>query len=425
MKQWSRAAWKQAVVVIEDYEKGVRFIRFEHQGNDLQNWAGHYGSKMTISSVRLQMPKTTITLHSVTYIYLAPRISMIQQTRFNISETKLLACRSERAVLMRASAKPTYLSAAAGFRQNLSKRVANAPDLYRPTDHRVNTLIDNIICSPDDVRKNLLLIQPDAAAGPDGVPARVERSASNILASTTLAFNLTSKKFRSTFGLWTNLYVSIVTDNGGDMWAIELPFNGCKSLPEKALLENGIAVGKDVGCFATSFGYCVKHQMIKLEDFGVSTKLMDELRPTVEVSEWYAPRFDCASYYRIFVDTETKVFSCRQVCKFWLEVLDNEISRKQKDESINQPIPWFCYYECETNPFGKNLLLNTFGKDGFRNWEVTENRGHRWAIELPFQGCKKLPEEALLENSVKNFSPDYASPQRKAEVVFSYSRAGV
>ncbi|KAF4524974.1 hypothetical protein B566_EDAN008036 [Ephemera danica] len=76
------------------------------------------------------------------------------------------------------------------FKLNFSKPVAATPDLCRPTDPRVNSLIDNIVCSPDVVRKNLLLIKPDAAAGPDGVPARVlHNCASSISNSICALFN--------------------------------------------------------------------------------------------------------------------------------------------------------------------------------------------------------------------------------------------
>jgi F-box protein 6 len=98
------------------------------------------------------------------------------------------------------------------------------------------------------------------------------------------------------FSHWT------ITENGGNRWVIELPFQGCSSLPDEALLENKIPETEEVGCFATSYAMCKKHQLIKLKDHKVSSKLLDEVKPTIEISEWYAPRFDCASRYALKVD---------------------------------------------------------------------------------------------------------------------------
>jgi len=39
--------------VFKDYGHGVRFIRFTHGGVDTQFWAGHYGIRVTNSSVEI------------------------------------------------------------------------------------------------------------------------------------------------------------------------------------------------------------------------------------------------------------------------------------------------------------------------------------------------------------------------------------
>uniref|UniRef100_A0A673GPN7 Si:dkey-147f3.4 n=1 Tax=Sinocyclocheilus rhinocerous TaxID=307959 RepID=A0A673GPN7_9TELE len=43
--------WCETSHVFKNYGPGVRFIRFTHGGNDTQFWAGHYGIRVTNSSV--------------------------------------------------------------------------------------------------------------------------------------------------------------------------------------------------------------------------------------------------------------------------------------------------------------------------------------------------------------------------------------
>lgn len=45
----------QVTHLFENYPDGVRFIKFYHGGMDNQFWAGHYGAKMTGSSVIVQL----------------------------------------------------------------------------------------------------------------------------------------------------------------------------------------------------------------------------------------------------------------------------------------------------------------------------------------------------------------------------------
>ncbi|KAH3852394.1 uncharacterized protein LOC127875003 [Dreissena polymorpha] len=45
------ADWKKVKHVFKDYPAGVRYVEFVHGGTDTQNWAGHFGVKMTNSAV--------------------------------------------------------------------------------------------------------------------------------------------------------------------------------------------------------------------------------------------------------------------------------------------------------------------------------------------------------------------------------------
>ncbi|XP_073731183.1 F-box only protein 44-like isoform X2 [Misgurnus anguillicaudatus] len=81
----------------------------------------------------------------------------------------------------------------------------------------------------------------------------------------------------------------IILENGGDRWKIEEVF---KPLPND----------KNDKCFATSYGLCLKQQVIDLEKEGYSPAFMDQMQPDIRISDWYAPRWDCGCYYEIFVD---------------------------------------------------------------------------------------------------------------------------
>ncbi|XP_048258239.1 F-box only protein 6-like [Haliotis rufescens] len=50
--QWKSGEWTKVEHVFTDYEAGVRFIEFRHLGVDRQFWAGHYGPKFTLSTVK-------------------------------------------------------------------------------------------------------------------------------------------------------------------------------------------------------------------------------------------------------------------------------------------------------------------------------------------------------------------------------------
>ncbi|KAG7323129.1 hypothetical protein KOW79_012831 [Hemibagrus wyckioides] len=51
--QWNDQQWEQMTYTFKDYGPGVRFIHFKHGGRDTQFWAGHYGIRVTNSSVEI------------------------------------------------------------------------------------------------------------------------------------------------------------------------------------------------------------------------------------------------------------------------------------------------------------------------------------------------------------------------------------
>ncbi|XP_075393160.1 F-box only protein 27 [Tenrec ecaudatus] len=51
IEQWNNNAYLQVTHLFSNVEMGVRYVFFEHRGRDTQFWAGHYGARITNSSV--------------------------------------------------------------------------------------------------------------------------------------------------------------------------------------------------------------------------------------------------------------------------------------------------------------------------------------------------------------------------------------
>ncbi|XP_013866371.1 F-box only protein 6 [Austrofundulus limnaeus] len=79
-----------------------------------------------------------------------------------------------------------------------------------------------------------------------------------------------------------------ILQNGGDRWKIEEPM---EAHPNEAVRKN----------FVTSYGMCMKSQTVDLEKEGYNPDFMDYFQPPIRISDWYAPRWDCASEYMMTV----------------------------------------------------------------------------------------------------------------------------
>lgn len=80
-----------------------------------------------------------------------------------------------------------------------------------------------------------------------------------------------------------------ILENGGDNWVIEpvrVPH------PNERVQKN----------FVTSYGKCIKSQLIDLASEGYNQLFMDHFQPDIKISDWYAPRMDCGCKYEIQVD---------------------------------------------------------------------------------------------------------------------------
>ncbi|KAM5134283.1 F-box only protein 27 isoform 2-T2 [Callospermophilus lateralis] len=55
IEQWNNNICFQVTYVFSNINTGIRFVSFEHWGQDTQFWAGHYGARVTNSSVTIRV----------------------------------------------------------------------------------------------------------------------------------------------------------------------------------------------------------------------------------------------------------------------------------------------------------------------------------------------------------------------------------
>ncbi|XP_007420170.1 F-box only protein 6, partial [Python bivittatus] len=78
----------------------------------------------------------------------------------------------------------------------------------------------------------------------------------------------------------------------GDRWKIEVfPGDHGRNFPHPHVQKY----------FVTSYDLCLKCQLVTLRDHGYWNQLMDEVKPDIVVSDWYAARYDCGCRYQICV----------------------------------------------------------------------------------------------------------------------------
>ncbi|XP_032217607.1 LOW QUALITY PROTEIN: F-box only protein 6 [Mustela erminea] len=83
-----------------------------------------------------------------------------------------------------------------------------------------------------------------------------------------------------------------IDSNGGDKWKVErLPGDHGTDFPDSKVKKY----------FVTSFGMCLKSQLVDLKAEGYWEDLLDTFRPEIEVKDWFAARADCGCTYHIRV----------------------------------------------------------------------------------------------------------------------------
>ncbi|RZF34915.1 hypothetical protein LSTR_LSTR011409 [Laodelphax striatellus] len=71
------------------------------------------------------------------------------------------------------------------------------------------------------------------------------------------------------------------TDDIGTKWKVEEYPEGSDFLPE----NDDFGAGRC--CFSPSSRYSSKYQIIRLKDFGLTQRIMDQIRPVIRIREWY------------------------------------------------------------------------------------------------------------------------------------------
>ncbi|KAG1961998.1 uncharacterized protein LOC120462762 isoform X2 [Pimephales promelas] len=187
-----------------------------------------------------------------------------------------------------------------------------------------------------------------------------------------------------------------IVRSGGDHWVTEEN--------RKPLLETVTR------CFISSYGLCLKQQLIDLTKEGYSGAFMDQQQPHIKISDWYAPISCCGSEYQICVklldqwkkpirtfQPEKVIFSygndepwcqmthifrdygpgVRFICfthggmdtQFWaghygVRVTNSSVEIYSADDGFSL-----------TN---RNLLKNPSAQNGLQGWEIVHDGGDHW-----------------------------------------------
>ncbi|XP_067680645.1 F-box only protein 44-like [Haliotis asinina] len=90
-----------------------------------------------------------------------------------------------------------------------------------------------------------------------------------------------------------------VIQNGGDRFQVQKEKHGSQDVTQTDMIQDwsGLVIKK----WATSYGACEKSQMIDLREEGVLAEVLDNIKPPIYISEWYAARRDCACHYELEV----------------------------------------------------------------------------------------------------------------------------
>ncbi|XP_070560891.1 F-box only protein 44-like [Ptychodera flava] len=93
-----------------------------------------------------------------------------------------------------------------------------------------------------------------------------------------------------------------ILEDGGDRLCVETRDIGCKPKPPEMLAE----MDNSTKNFATSYQWCSRVQVVDLIAEGCSEYVLDEIQPAIEVSEWFAARWDCGNTWTMRVTLSKK-----------------------------------------------------------------------------------------------------------------------
>ncbi|XP_054263500.1 F-box only protein 6-like [Macrosteles quadrilineatus] len=134
-----------------------------------------------------------------------------------------------------------------------------------------------------------------------------------------------------------------VLSSEGNGWSVEVEPTGSEPLPAHL-------PGRS--CFTTSYGWCIKEQLITLEGHSLNSLIMDQIQPQLDVSEWYARRWDCGIKYKLEVSL---LDSNKQV----LHTFEEETGDSLQDNNWHQVSHSFKDY----GPGVRYILFRHCGRD--------------------------------------------------------------
>ncbi|CAL8367353.1 unnamed protein product [Lota lota] len=85
----------------------------------------------------------------------------------------------------------------------------------------------------------------------------------------------------------------VILSNMGDGWLAE---HVLKPHPNEGTTQN----------FVSSYGPCMKSQLVDLRKEGYNNYIMDKIQPHIRISDWYAARWDCTCEYELRVELLNK-----------------------------------------------------------------------------------------------------------------------
>ncbi|XDV45747.1 hypothetical protein PO909_013789 [Leuciscus waleckii] len=335
-QQGDNYPWCQITHVFKDYGPGVRFISFTHGGKDTQFWAGCYGIRVTNSSVeicpaaeRLRCTKPnllknpsaqdglqgwkivrsggdrwvteennkplldTVTRCFVTSYELCLKRQLIdltkegysgafmdqQQPHIKISDwyAPISCCGSEYQICV--ALLDQWKNPIRTFQpENVIFSFGNSEPWGQMThvfkDYGPGVRFVSFTHGGKDIQY---------WAGHYGI--RLTNSSVEIY-SADEGFSLINRNLLKNPSAQNDLQGWEIVQNGGDHWVT-------------AGNRNIFPVTR---CFVTSYGSCLKQQLIDLTKEGYSGAFMDQQQPHIKISDWYAPHSDCGSEYQICVE---------------------------------------------------------------------------------------------------------------------------
>ncbi|XP_045714862.1 uncharacterized protein LOC123831742 isoform X2 [Phyllostomus hastatus] len=287
--QWNDATWTEVTHTFSDYPRGVRHILFQHGGKDTQSWAGWYGPRVTNSS-----------------IVISPKVTRNPAPSMGLQGPRAASGGQEQ----------TTSSGDGPVGAPECPLVCRLPPMRPPRRTRARALLSINELLPETV---LLEVLTHVPARQLVLRCRPVCSLWRDLIDTVTLWKL--KSLRDGFFTedwdqpvadWKSFYFLCIfrrnllrnpcaeegmaawhiDANGGDEWNVESLPGACGTDFPSPQVRN---------YFVTSYRLCRKSQVVNLKAEGYWEGLMDEYRPDIVVTDWFAARADCGCTYSIRV----------------------------------------------------------------------------------------------------------------------------